>query len=176
MVSTATGSTSTSSLDVSCCKWLANGFLIPRDRVRISGRQPRNMNRQPRNMNMNIKSKRYPNDMDKDMIPLCDALNDLKGTRTFFCCSGHGRGYEGDFYISLGCSNMKSLKTIVESFNGKTFQSCGICKPYTIDLDTRFWPIQKNEISIRICNACIDHLKYHRRKREFERIIAALKM
>ena len=127
-------------------------------------------------MNTNIKSKQYPNDMDKDMIPLCDALNALKGTRTFFCCSGHGRGNEGDFYISLGCSNMKSLKTIVESFNGKTFQSCGICKPYTIDLDTRFWPIQKNEISIRICNKCIDHLKYHRRKHEFERIIAALKM
>ena len=125
------------------------------------------------NAKRKAKHKRYPNDMDKDMIPLCNALNALKGTRTFFCCSGHGRGNEGDFYISLGCSNMKSFKTIIKSFNGETFYK--ICKPYKIDLDTTFWPIQKNEISIRICNKCIDYLKYHSRKREFDRIIAALK-
>ena len=117
----------------------------------------------------------YPKDMDKDMIPLCDALNALPGVRTFFCCSGHGRCNEGEFYILFGCSNAKSLKCIVESFNGKSFQTSEVCKPYRIELDTTFWPLKKNEIGVRIDNKCIDHFKYHKRKQEFERVIAGLK-
>ena len=32
----------------------------------------------------------YPNDMDKEMIPLCDELNSIPGISTQFCCCGHG--------------------------------------------------------------------------------------
>lgn len=34
------------------------------------------------------KDGQYPPDMDKDMIPLCDALNALPGVRTFFLLLG----------------------------------------------------------------------------------------
>lgn len=116
----------------------------------------------------------YPKDMDKDMIPLCDALNALPGVRTFFCCSGHGRGEDGAFYILLGCRSARSLKRIVAGFNGRGRWRSDVRKPYRIDLDCEFWPLKKPEIGVRISNWCIDHLKYPRRKREFDRVIRCL--
>ena len=117
----------------------------------------------------------YPDDMDRDMIPICDALNSLSGVRTFFCCSGHGRGEEGTFYISLGCSNIRSFKRIAKSFNVRRRGiEPEVWKPYVLEPEDDFWPLRKNEIGIRISNRSVDHLKYERRKREFGRIAAEL--
>ena len=118
----------------------------------------------------------YPNDMDKDMIPICDALNSLPGVRTFFCCSGHGRGNEGEFYISMGCSNMRSFKRIAKCFNiRRRGIEPEVWKPYVLEPEDDFWPLRKNEIGLRISNKCVDHLKYGRRKRELGRIAAELR-
>lgn len=122
----------------------------------------------------NGKDGQYPPDMDKDMIPLCDALNSLAGVRTFFCCSGHGRGREGEFYISMGCSNMRSFRRIVESFNNIRNRVPVIWKPYTLEPEYDFWPLQKNEVGIRVSNKCVDHLNARSRKKEFDGIIRLL--
>lgn len=117
----------------------------------------------------------YPADMDRDMIPICDALNSLDGVRTFFCCSGHGRGEDGAFYISLGCSNMRSFKRIAKCFDirrrGITSE---VRKPYELEPEHDFWPLRKNEMGLRISNKCVDHLKYRRRARELGRIAKEL--
>ena len=56
----------------------------------------------------------FPDDMDKEMIPLCTALNRFKGIETTFCCFGHG--VISQFYISLKCSDLMSLKQITKVF------------------------------------------------------------
>ena len=122
----------------------------------------------------NGKDGQYPPDMDKDMIPLCDALNSLAGVRTFFCCSGHGRGREGEFYISMGCSNMRSFRRIVESFNNIRNRVPAVWKPYTLEPEYDFWPLRKNEVGVRVSNKCVDHLDARRRKKEFDGVIRLL--
>jgi len=112
--------------------------------------------------------------MDKDMVPMCDALNALSGVRTFFCCSGHGRGNEGEFYISLGCSSMKSLKSITRAFSRK-IRDNAVSARYTVDVDYDFWPLRKNEIEVRVSNPRVDHLNARRRKKEFDEVIRLLK-
>ena len=121
----------------------------------------------------NGKDGRYPPDMDKDMIPLCDALNALPGVRTFFCCSGHGRGNEGEFYICMGCSSMKSFRRIVESFNIRNRVPV-VRKPYVLEPEDDFWPLRKNEVGVRVSNRCVDHLNARSRKKEFDGIIRLL--
>ena len=116
----------------------------------------------------------YPSDMDKDMVPICDALNALPGVRTFFCCSGHGRGNEGEFYISLGCSSMKSLKSITRAFSRK-IRDNAVSVRYTVDVDYDFWPLRKNEIEVRVSNPRVDHLNARQRKKEFDEVIRLLK-
>ena len=119
------------------------------------------------------KDGQYPPDMDRDMIPLCDALNALPGVRTFFCCSGHGRGNEGEFYICMGCSSMKSFRRIVESFNIRNRVPV-VWKPYRLEPEDDFWPLRKNEVGVRVSNKCVDHLNARRRKKEFDGIIRLL--
>ena len=121
------------------------------------------------------KDGRYPPDMDKDMIPLCDALNSLPGVRTFFCCSGHGRGNEGEFYISMGCSSMQSFRRVVESFNVRRRRRAAVWKPYHLEPEDDFWPLRRNEVGLRVSNKCVDHLDARRRKREFDAVIGLLK-
>jgi len=113
------------------------------------------------------KDGQYPPDMDRDMIPLCDALNALPGVRTFFCCSGHGRGNEGEFYICMGCSNVRSLRRVVEGFNA--------WKQYMLELEDDFWPLRKNEIGVRVSNKSVDHMDARRRKKEFDAVIGLLR-
>ena len=120
------------------------------------------------------KDGQYPPDMDKDMIPLCDALNSLPGVRTFFCCSGHGRGNEGEFYICMGCSNMRSLKRVIRAFSRRV-QDSFVAARYVVELDHEFWPLRKNEVGIRVSNMRVDHLNARRRKKEFDAIIKLLK-
>ena len=117
---------------------------------------------------------RYRPDMDRDMIPLCDALNALPGVRTFFCCSGHGRGNEGEFYICMGCSNMRSLKRVVRAFSRRV-QDSFVAAQYVVELDHEFWPLRKNEVDIRVSNKRVDHLNARCRKKEFDAVIKLLK-
>ena len=58
---------------------------------------------------------KYPEDMDSEMIPICNVLNSLPGIHTTFCCYGHGD--PGEFYICFRCSNIKSLKKISKAFS-----------------------------------------------------------
>ena len=119
------------------------------------------------------KDGQYPPDMDKDMIPLCDALNALPGVRTFFCCSGHGRGNEGEFYICMGCSNARSLKHIVRAFSRRIRDSF-VAARYVVELDHEFWPLKKNEVCVRVGNKRVDHLNARGRKTELDSIIRLL--
>lgn len=57
----------------------------------------------------------FPDDMDKEMIPLCKELNSFKGIETTFCCFGHGD--PKNFYITMKCSNIKSAKYISKTFD-----------------------------------------------------------
>lgn len=59
----------------------------------------------------------YPDDIDEDMIPLMDAMNNLMGISTQFCCSGHSKPSEYDFYILFHCTSIQSLKKIRNAFN-----------------------------------------------------------
>ena len=51
----------------------------------------------------------YPDDIDEDMIPLMDAMNNLTGISTQFCCSGHSKPLEYDFYIGISKKDARSL-------------------------------------------------------------------
>ena len=121
------------------------------------------------------KDGQYPPDMDKDMIPLCDALNEMPGVRTFFCCSGHGRGREGEFYIFMGCSSVKSLRRITRAFSRTVRTASPTATGYVIEPEHDFWPLRKNEIGVRISNASVDHLDARRRKKEFGEVIGLLR-
>lgn len=116
---------------------------------------------------------RYPPDMDRDMIPLCDALNALPGVRTFFCCSGHGRGNEGEFYICMGCSRARSLKHIIRAFSRRVRDSF-VAARYVVELDHEFWPLRKDEVCVRVGNKRVDHLNARERKKEFDAVIRLL--
>ena len=124
----------------------------------------------------NGKDGEYPPDMDKDMIPLCDALNALPGVRTFFCCSGHGRGNEGEFYVTMGCSSVRSLKRIVRAFSPFARKDdASVAARYRVEMEYDFWPLRKGEVGVRVSNAGVDHLDARRRKREFKGVIGLLK-
>ena len=123
------------------------------------------------------KDGQYPPDMDRDMIPLCDALNALPGVRTFFCCSGHGRGREGEFYVLMGCGNTRSLKRIVKAFDpfARKGLGAGVAARYKVELDHDFWTLRKDELGVRVSNPRVDRLDARGRKREFGAVIRLLK-
>lgn len=117
----------------------------------------------------------YPADMDRDMIPICNALNEIAGVRTFFCCSGHGRGHD-EFYISLGCRSVRALKLVLKGFDIYGIKDVPPgCKPYRIDPEHSFWPLKKAEVGLRISNRWVSRLKDTERKREFRRVMRILK-
>jgi len=118
---------------------------------------------------------KYPEDMDRDMIPLCNAINSLRGARTFFCCSGHGRGKD-EFYILLGTRNMKTLRRIVKAFDmyGIRRLPSGFSF-YLIETDTSFWTLRRSEIGVRISNKWVSGLGDLERKREFARVARRLR-
>lgn len=118
----------------------------------------------------------YPPDMDKDMIPLCDALNALPGVRTFFCCSGHGRGNEGEFYVTMGCGSVRSLKRVVRAFSPfDRKDDASVAARYRVEMEYDFWPLRKGEVGVRVSNVRVDHLDARRRKKEFKGVIGLLK-
>jgi len=117
----------------------------------------------------------YPADMDKDMVSICDALNSMRGVRTFFCCSGHGRGNPGDFYILFGVSSMPSLKAIVKAFGETGRKTPDGFSPYTVETDARFWALKDRELGVRVSNQWVDCLDDRRRKLEFTRLTRLLR-
>ena len=54
----------------------------------------------------------YPDDMDSEVIPICDALNALPGVTTHYSCIGHGRGngMYPDGYVMFTCENGDTLR------------------------------------------------------------------
>ena len=113
--------------------------------------------------------------MDRDMIPLCDALNALPGTRTLFCCSGHGRGNPGEFYVLMGASNARSMRRVCRAFDVYGLKDCAASSPYMLEAEAGFWALRGNEVSLRVSNPWVDTLKAPARKKEFGRIIKRLK-
>jgi len=53
---------------------------------------------------------KYPDDIDAECVPLCDALNALPGIRTSSSCCGHG---EHPHRIFFGAETIDSLLPIV---------------------------------------------------------------
>jgi hypothetical protein len=47
----------------------------------------------------------YPEDMDQECIPLCDAMNSLPGIKTVSSCCGHGVKHFGIFFTISGDAN-----------------------------------------------------------------------
>lgn len=63
---------------------------------------------------MEEKKDRYDGYMDKECIPICDALNSLHGMKTTSSCCGH---CENRFMIFLNCNDAYSLSIIARSFD-----------------------------------------------------------
>ena len=96
---------------------------------------------------------KYPKDMDKEMIPVCNVLNSLPGIHTTYCCYGHG--IPGEFYICFRCSNIKSLKKISKAFShGNCYFNYGFSNGDSLSLKVEDVgpignPTLKNEVSVR---------------------------
>lgn len=57
---------------------------------------------------------KYDKYMDKECIELCDALNSLKGVRTFESCCGH---FRKPYMIFMRISNWYSLSLLARAFD-----------------------------------------------------------
>ena len=55
------------------------------------------------------------NEMDKEMIEICEFFNTLPGVETKYCCSGHG---EKQTYLYFKCSKKSTLARIIHVFSG----------------------------------------------------------
>lgn len=116
----------------------------------------------------------YPNDMDREMIPICDAINELPGTRTLFCCSGHG--VVDQFYILLGTSSLKSLKRLCKAFGDIDFDDkTDINAGFRFEFDYDFWKLDGDEIGVRISNKLVGKIKPGERRKAFNKVIRRLK-
>lgn len=97
---------------------------------------------------------KYPKDMDKEMIPICNVLNALPGIHTTFCCYGHGDPSE--FYICFRCSNIKSLKKISKVFSHiNCYVNYGFSDGDSLYIEVEDEgpigkPTLKNEVSVRV--------------------------
>ena len=121
----------------------------------------------------------YPDDIDKEMIPLLDALNNIPGVSTLFSCCGHGRGGD-DFYIYLTCTSIQSLIRIDKAFDHTVNPQCLETKDdmyieswYKRELSRLPTP-QHNAIGLRISNPAFNYLGEPERKAEYKRICAFL--
>lgn len=57
----------------------------------------------------------YPNDMDPECIPLCNALNALPGIRTFESCCGHGSALHMIFFSARTVESLRPILMAVRS-------------------------------------------------------------
>ena len=74
----------------------------------------------------------YDNEMDKECIELCNALNYLEGIETYESCCGHGVNFYSIFF-KADCKNNYSLSIIARAFN-KRYSQTSI--PFIIELET----------------------------------------
>lgn len=56
----------------------------------------------------------YPNDMDPDCVPLCDALNNMMGIETSESCAGHGKR---PFRVHFSAQDVNDLRPLLEAID-----------------------------------------------------------
>ena len=62
---------------------------------------------------LNLQRFKYPDDIDKELVPFLDAANSIPGLRTMYCCSGHGNSM---FYVMFACCNETVASRIFKLF------------------------------------------------------------
>ena len=63
--------------------------------------------------NSNHRKFTYPNDVDKELVPMLDVFNNIPGVRTEYSCSGH----DGNtWYITFRCSSEFVTNVILNYF------------------------------------------------------------
>lgn len=63
--------------------------------------------------NSNHRKFTYPNDVDKELVPMLDVFNNIPGVRTEYSCSGH----DGNtWYITFKCSSEFVTNVILNYF------------------------------------------------------------
>ena len=65
----------------------------------------------------------YPEDVDKELIPLLNIINCIPGVRTIFSCCGHKRE---DFYLVLAYTSLQTRSLIDGVFKMKVFKALNI--------------------------------------------------
>ena len=80
---------------------------------------------------MENKKDNYDGYMDKECIPICDALNSIPNVQTTESCCGHCRDR---FKIFLACDNPHSLAIIARVFDRRYI---GTSQPWYIELQTK---------------------------------------
>ena len=62
--------------------------------------------------NSNHRKFTYPNDVDKELVPMLDVFNNIPGVRTEYSCSGH----DGNtWYITFKCSS-EFVKNVILNY------------------------------------------------------------
>lgn len=56
----------------------------------------------------------YPDDVDKELVPMLDVFNNIPGVRTEYCCCGHGTD---GWYMSFKCTSSYMANVIVTYFS-----------------------------------------------------------
>ena len=60
----------------------------------------------------------YPDNMDLECIPICEALNALPGVQTTESCCGHGQ-YR--FTVFFSCTSFETLKRIARAIESSSW-------------------------------------------------------
>lgn len=61
----------------------------------------------------------YPNDMDAECIPLCDALNAFESVETTSSCCGHDKR---PFRIFFRCSSLETLRVLCREISSSAWR------------------------------------------------------
>lgn len=114
---------------------------------------------------MEEKKDNYDGNMDKECIPICDALNSIPDVHTVGSCCGHCKNR---FMIFLTCNNSHSLAIIAQVFNRRYI---GTSQPWYIELqakdsgaynyfihsETKYG---SEEVMVKDVNQIIENIKY----------------
>ena len=114
---------------------------------------------------MEEKKNNYDGNMDKECIPICDALNSISDVHTEESCCGHCKDR---FMIFLTCNNSHSLALIARVFDRRYI---GTSQPWHIELQTKDsgsydyfihseTKYSSEEVMIKDVNKIIENIKY----------------
>ena len=126
----------------------------------------------------------YPDDIDEELIPLLNTLNNITGVSTQYSCCGHHRR-KNDFYIFLHCSSLISLRRIFNAFDYSiSTEKISDYSSYKIKNKNSFYKIElgkitgtpDNAIGVRISNDVFNYLNEKERKIEYEILIDNLEI